>query len=299
MLERVKKFFRSINWNSVRRELLDYMMILIGVSLTALSLVWLQIPNKIAAGGVSGLATITYYLWGWPVSWVMLMLNLPLFLACLWTFGSRYGAKSLFGAAFISIMIEFWQTVAKLEPLTTNPFLASIYGGVIAGIGMGLAFRFGGNTGGTDLAAQLLKRFTGISVGTGLLMFDGAVIVLAGVVFHSTELALFAIITLFVTSKTIDGVLEGFGYAKAAFIISDHAEVIAPMILSELGRGATGLTGRGFYSMQKKEVILCVISRAEMAKLKEIVKGVDPRAFIIISDVREVLGEGFQEKEGV
>lgn len=297
MLERVKKFFRSINWNSVRRELLDYMMILIGVSLTALSLVWLQIPNKIAAGGVSGLATITYYLWGWPVSWVMLMLNLPLFLACLWTFGSRYGAKSLFGAAFISIMIEFWQTVAKLEPLTTNPFLASIYGGVIAGIGMGLAFRFGGNTGGTDLAAQLLKRFTGISVGTGLLMFDGAVIVLAGVVFHSTELALFAIITLFVTSKTIDGVLEGFGYAKAAFIISDHAEVIAPMILSELGRGATGLTGRGFYSMQKKEVILCVISRAEMAKLKEIVKGVDPRAFIIISDVREVLGEGFQEKE--
>ena len=297
MLERVKKFFRSINWNSVRRELLDYMMILIGVSLTALSLVWLQIPNKIAAGGVSGLATITYYLWGWPVSWVMLMLNLPLFLACLWTFGSRYGAKSLFGAAFISIMIEFWQTVAKLEPLTTNPFLASIYGAVIAGIGMGLAFRFGGNTGGTDLAAQLLKRFTGISVGTGLLMFDGAVIVLAGVVFHSTELALFAIITLFVTSKTIDGVLEGFGYAKAAFIISDHAEVIAPMILSELGRGATGLTGRGFYSMQKKEVILCVISRAEMAKLKEIVKGVDPRAFIIISDVREVLGEGFQEKE--
>ena len=297
MLERVKKFFRSINWNSVRRELLDYMMILIGVSLTALSLVWLQIPNKIAAGGVSGLATITYYLWGWPVSWVMLMLNLPLFLACLWTFGSRYGAKSLFGAAFISIMIEFWQTVAKLEPLTTNPFLASIYGGVIAGIGMGLAFRFGGNTGGTDLAAQLLKRFTGISVGTGLLMFDGAVVVLAGVVFHSTELALFAIITLFVTSKTIDGVLEGFGYAKAAFIISDHAEVIAPMILSELGRGATGLTGRGFYSMQKKEVILCVISRAEMAKLKEIVKGVDPRAFIIISDVREVLGEGFQEKE--
>lgn len=295
MLERVKTFFHNINWNSVRRELLDYLMVLIGVTLTALSLVWLQIPNKIAAGGVSGLATITYYLWGWPVSWVMLMLNLPLFLACLWTFGSRYGAKSLFGAAFISIMVEFWQTVAKLEPLTTNPFLASIYGGVIAGIGMGLAFRFGGNTGGTDLAAQLLKRFTGISVGTGLLLLDGTVIVLAGLVFHSTELALFAIITLFLTSKTIDGVLEGFGYAKAAFIISDHVGEIAPLILSELERGATGLSGRGFYSMQKKEVILCVISRAEVAKLKELVKGVDPRAFIIISDVREVLGEGFQE----
>lgn len=296
MLERIKTIFRSINWMTVRREFLDYLGILLGVTLTALSLVWLQIPNKIAAGGVSGLATITYYLWGWPVAWVMLMLNLPLFLACLWTFGSRFGAKSLFGAAFISIMIEFWQTVVKLQPLTTNPFLASIYGGVVAGIGMGLAFRFGGNTGGTDLAAQLLKRFTGISVGTGLLFMDGAVIVLAGLVFHSTELALFAIITLYLTSKTLDGVLEGFGYAKAAFIISDHAEEIAPLILSQLERGATGLTGRGFYSMQKKEVILCVISRAEMAKLKEIVKGIDPRAFVIITDVREVLGEGFQEK---
>ena len=298
----LKRFFNNIfnkitaiKWSDFRKESIDYLGILVGVTITALALVWILIPNKIAAGGVSGLATIVYYLWNWPVALTMLALNLPLFLACLWTFGPRFGAKTLFGAAFISIMVEFWSTVIKVTPLTTNPFLASLYGGVLSGIGMGIAFRFRGNTGGTDLAAQLLNRFTGISVGQSLLFFDGAVIVLAGIVFQSTELALFAIITIFVSSKALDAILEGLDYAKAAFIISDHAEEIGQKILTDLQRGATGLFGRGLYSTEKKEVIFCVISRAEEIKLKEIVHTIDRRAFVIITDVHEVLGEGFKE----
>lgn len=285
----------KIPWKKVRRELIDYVGIIFGITLVALGLVWLQIPNKIAAGGVSGLAIIFYHLWRWPVSWVMLMLNLPLFLACLWVFGPRYGAKTLFGTLFISLMVEFWESWVKLSPLTGNLLLASLYGGVIVGIGMGIAFRFRGNTGGTDLAARLLNHFTGIPVGKALLLFDGAVIILAGVVFHSAELALYAIITLYVSSKLLDAVLEGLDYAKAAFIISEQSEAIGKMILSELKRGATGLSGRGLYSTAQKEVILCVISRAEEIKLKELVRQIDPRAFIIITDVREVLGEGFKE----
>ncbi|TCL69978.1 uncharacterized membrane-anchored protein YitT (DUF2179 family) [Hydrogenispora ethanolica] len=285
----------TFNRETIRREFLDYLGILVGVSLTSLALAWLQIPNKIAAGGVSGLAIVLYYLWGWSVSWTMFMLNLPLFLACLWVFGPRFGAKTLFGAAFISITLEFWEKVIKLLPLTRDPFLAALYGGVVAGIGMGIAFRFRGTTGGTDLAAQLLHRFTGISVGQSLLIFDGTIIALAGVVFRSTELALYAIITLFVTGKIVDIILEGFDYAKAAFIISEHSEAIGQKILSELQRGATGLTGRGLYSTTRKEVILCVISRAEVVKMKELVHQIDPKAFVIISDVHEVLGEGFKE----
>ncbi len=285
----------NINREAVRRELLDYLGILVGVSLTSLALSWLQIPNKIAAGGVSGLAIVLYYLWGWSVSWTMFMLNLPLFLACLWVFGPRFGAKTLFGAAFISITLEFWDKVVHLQPLTREPLLAALYGGVVAGIGMGLAFRFRGTTGGTDLAAQLLHRFTGISVGQSLLFFDGSIIALAGLVFRSTELALYAIITLFVTGKVVDIILEGFDYAKAAFIISEHSEAIGQKILSELQRGATGLSGRGLYSTTRKEVILCVISRAEVSKMKELVHQIDPKAFVIISDVHEVLGEGFKE----
>jgi uncharacterized membrane-anchored protein YitT (DUF2179 family) len=291
----VPKWLAQVNWQVVRKEVFDYLGILIGVTIVALGLVWLQIPNKIAAGGVSGLSIIIYYLWHWPVAWTMLMLNLPLFLACLWVFGPRYGAKTLFGATLISIMVQFWETVAKLTPLTTNHLLASLYGGVIVGVGVGIAFRFHGNSGGTDLAAQLLNRFTGIPVGQALLLFDGTVIVLAGIIFKSAELALYAIITLFVTSKVLDAVLEGLDYAKAAFIISDHSEAIGKMILTELKRGATGLSGRGLFSSSQREVILCVISRAEEVKLKELVHQIDPRAFIIITNVHEVLGEGFKE----
>ncbi len=286
---------KKINWKFIRNEIRDYIGILIGVTITALGLVWLQIPNKIAAGGVSGLAIIIHYILHWPVSWTMLMFNIPLFLACLWVFGPRYGAKTLFGSLLISVMVQFWESVVRLAPLTRDPLLASIFGGVIMGLGVGVAFRYRGNTGGTDLAAQLLHRFTGISVGRSLLLFDGTIIILAGIVFRSVELSLFAIITMFVTSKSLDAVLEGLDYAKAAFIISNHTEEIGRTILNQLERGATGLFGRGLYSNIKKEIILCVISRAEEIKLKEMVHNIDPHAFIIITDVREVLGEGFKE----
>ena len=286
---------KRIDWKFIRKEIRDYIGILIGVTITALALVWLQIPNKIAAGGVSGLAIIIYHLWRFPVAWTMLMLNLPLFLACLWIFGPRYGAKTLFGSLLISIMVEFWSSMIKLAPLTANPLLASLYGGLIVGLGVGIAFRYRGNTGGTDLAAQLLNHFTGISRGKALLLLDGTIIALAGIVFHSAELSLVAIISLYVTGKVLDAVLEGLDYAKAAFIISERTAEIGSLILTQLQRGATGLFGRGLYSNARKEVILCVISRAEEIKLKELVRGIDPKAFIIITDVREVLGEGFKE----
>lgn len=284
----------KINWKYVRREFIDFIGILVGVTITALALVWLLIPNKIAAGGVSGLAIVLFNLWKWPVALTMLLLNLPLFLGCLWVFGPRFGVKTLFGSIFISIMVQFWETVVNLPPLTINPLLASLYGGVIAGVGMGISFRFRGTTGGTDLAAQLLHKFTGVSIGYSLLLFDSFVIVLAGIVFKSSELALYAIITLFVTGKALDSVLEGLNYAKAAFIISELSEEIAAKILSDLQRGATGLMGRGLYSTKEKQVILCVISRAEVIKIKELVNQIDPRAFVIIADVHEVLGEGFR-----
>jgi uncharacterized membrane-anchored protein YitT (DUF2179 family) len=286
---------KPFDWNGIWRETLDYLGIAVGVSITALALVWLLIPNKIAAGGVSGLGVIFYHLWGFPVAVTMLLLNLPLFLACLWVFGPRYGAKTLFGSTIISVMVQFWDSVIHLTPITRDPLLASLYGGVIAGVGMGLAFRCRGTTGGTDMAAQLLNRITGISVGYSLLLFDSFVVILAGLVFNSSELALYAIITIFVTSKALDAILEGLNYAKAAFIISDHSDRIGKRIINDLNRGATGLFGRGLYSTQNKQVILSVISRAEEVKLKELVYQEDPNAFVIISDVHEVLGEGFQK----
>lgn len=287
--------FQRIDSKGIQREIIDYLGIWAGVTLTALGLVWFLVPNKIAAGGVSGLAVVFYYIWHWPVAVTMLCFNVPLFLACLWVFGPRYGAKTLFGAGFVSIMVDFWQRVVHLVPLTRDPLLASLYGGVLAGVGMGLAFRFRGTTGGTDMAAQLINKFTGLSIGHALMLMDGIVIVLAGIAFGSAELALYALIAIVITSKAVDMILEGLNYAKAALIISERSDEIALKILKDLQRGATGLLGRGLYSGKDKQVILCVISRAEVIRLKELVKQIDPAAFIIITDVYEVLGEGFKE----
>ncbi|MGE5527628.1 MAG: YitT family protein [Patescibacteria group bacterium] len=278
----------------IKAALRDYGLIFLGVSLTALGLVWLLIPNRIAAGGASGLATIVYYVCHWPVGPVMFAINLPLFLACLRVFGARFGARTLFGTAVLSLMVEAWQFVLK-GPLTHNLLLAALYGGVLTGAGMGLVFRANGTTGGTDLGAQLLHKLTGITVGQALLIIDAAVIALAGVVFRSPEAALVAIITVFVASKAIDTVLLGVDYAKAAVIISDAAPAIGAALLHELQRGVTGLDGRGLFSGLYKEVLLCVISRSEEARLKEIVHRLDARAFVIITGVHEVLGEGFKE----
>jgi uncharacterized membrane-anchored protein YitT (DUF2179 family) len=160
---------------------------------------------------------------------------------------------------------------------------------------VGIALRYHGTTGGTDLAAKLLARFSSLSMGQAVLVLDGLVIALAGLVFKSVDLMLYALISIVVSGKIIDGVLDGFNYSKGVYIISDQSERIAQRILNEMDRGVTGLAGRGVYSGQAREVLLCVIGRTEEMRLKRLVKEEDPNAFVIITTVHEVLGEGFQE----
>lgn len=284
----------GLTWHTgegLRRELIDYAGIFLGTNMAALALVWFLIPNRIAAGGVSGLAIISYHLWQWPVGLVIFFFNIPLFLACLRFFGPRYGAKSFFGALMLSVAVIYWERL--VQPLTMDPLLASLYGGLLGGLGMGIAFRYRGSTGGTDLAARILAYLTPFSVGYGLMLIDGLVILLAGLAFRTPEIMLYAIIALAVTGKTIDLVMEGFNYSKGALIISDHAEIIAGRVLKELGRGVTGLSGRGLYSGRGKEILFCVVGRGETARLKELVRSEDPEAFVVITNVHEVLGEGF------
>ncbi|NLY88248.1 MAG: YitT family protein [Firmicutes bacterium] len=277
----------------LRRELIDFTGIFLGTNLAALALVLFLIPNRIAAGGVSGLAIIFYHLWRWPVGLVILLLNAPLFLVYLRLFGPRYGVKGFFGALLLSVAVAYWEGLA--QPLTTDPLLASLYGGFLGGLGMGIAFRYRGNTGGTDLAARIFSHLAPVSTGYALMLIDGLVILLAGLAFKTPEIMLYAIIALAVTGKTIDLVMEGFNYSKGALIISDHAEAIARRVLEELGRGVTGLSGRGLYSGRGKEVLFCVVGRGETARLKELVRAEDPGAFVVIANVHEVLGEGFSE----
>ena len=275
------------------KKLWEFIWVTIGVVLTALGLNLFLIPNKIAAGGVSGLAIILHHVIGSPVGLTMLALNVPLFAMGIYRLGLTFGFRSLYGTLSLSLVVD---SLAPFLPVPTQDLLlAGLFGGVLVGLGLGLVFRFRGTTGGTDLAAAVLRTYTGVNIGQLLFMVDAAVVLVAGFVFQSWELMLYALITIFITAWVIDLVQEGFSYAKAFFVISSRLDIIAGKILRELGRGATALKGRGLYTGNDRDVLLTVVNRAEVSRLKEIVYETDPNAFVILADVREVLGEGFKE----
>ncbi|NLC76019.1 MAG: YitT family protein [Clostridia bacterium] len=276
------------------KNLVHFLGIALGAAVAASGLVLFLIPNKIAAGGVSGLATVIYHLTGLPAGLTMLALNIPLFLLAAREMGIMFILKTFYGALVYSAAIDLLSLA--LKPLTTDPLLASIFGGVLVGAGLAVVIRFGGSTGGTDLAARLLHRYTNLTVGQSLMLIDTCVIAVAGIVFN-LELALYGLLSLFVTTKVLDGIQEGFSYAKAAIIISEHSEAIAQGIFKELDRGVTGLSGRGLYTGNYKETLFCVVHRSEITKLKTLVASIDPAAFVVLTDVREVLGEGFKENQ--
>jgi len=275
----------------VRRTITSYLGVILGGALVALALNWFLVPNRIAAGGVSGLATITHYVFGWPVGVTMLAVNLPLFLASIKVLGPRFGVKTVIGTVATSVLVDL--TAPYITPLTQDAALAAIYGGVLTGAGIGITFRFGGSTGGTDMAARLLNHYTAISVERSLLIFDGIVIGLAAITFNP-ELALYAFLSVFLTSKTIDVMQEGSTYAKGAFIISQRAREIGNRILYELDRGATALKGEGLYTREDREVLFVIVARHEIQQLRELVHREDANAFMVITDVSDVLGEGFR-----
>lgn len=275
----------------VKKLIRDYSGITFGVLLTGLGLDMFLIPNKIAAGGVSGIGTILYYLFGIQVGLTMLIINIPLFLLSVKQLGIQIGMRSLYGTISLSILIDL--LAKKLPTPTHNPILAAVYGGILVGLGIGIVFKFNGTTGGTDLAAALIRRLTGHAVGFLLFTIDGLVIIAAGLVFNA-ELALLALITVYLTGRIIDLVQEGFNYAKAVFIISDDSDSIADAVLKQLDRGVTAMSGRGAFTGTDKEVLLSVVGRSEISRLKELVREIDPSAFVIVTDVHEVLGEGFK-----
>lgn len=274
------------------KSIWDILGVSFGVVLTALGLDMFLIPNKIAAGGVSGIATILYHLIGVPAGAAMLALNVPLFIGGIYRLGLRFGFRSLYGTVALSLVVD---ALAPLVPVPTRDLLlACIFGGVLVGLGLGVVFRYRGTTGGTDMAAAILRTYTGANVGQLLFLVDAAVVIAAGLTFNSAELAMYALVTIFVASWLIDVVQEGFSYAKAFIIVSDKTADIAPAILKELDRGATAWAARGMYTGTERDVLLSVVHRSEVTRLKDIVYRADPRAFVILADVHEVLGEGFK-----
>lgn len=276
-----------------RRAVLEFFGVTAGVIFTALGLNLFLVPNKIAAGGVSGIATILHYLIGVPVGATMLVLNIPLFALGFYRLGLRFGFRSIYGIVSLSLIIDLLVPYAPVP--TRDLLLASIFGGVLVGLGLGIVFRYRGTTGGTDLAAAILRTYTGANVGQLLFMADGVVVLAAGFSFHSWELAMYAFITIFVSAWLVDLVLAGISYTKAFLVISEQVTEIARAVLYELGRGATILKGRGMYTGLDRDILLVIVNRNQVIQLKELIYQKDPRAFVILADVHEVLGEGFKQ----
>lgn len=275
---------------SLGRRIGDYIGIIFGSVIVAIGLNALLIPNRIAAGGASGIATILVHLFAISPGIVLLAINIPLLIASSVVFGLRFGVYTILGSLATSLAVEFTQGI----PLLTNdPLLAAIYGGVVAGIGMGIVFRFRGSTGGTDIAAKLVSHYSGVSLGEALLAIDAVVVLAAGIVF-SAEFAMYALIAIFVTAKLIDVVQEGLYSAKAMFIISNHADAIAKELMSKIERGVTVFPSRGGFSNQDRATLFCVVGRTELTRAKRVVLDVDKQAFVVVTDAHEVLGEGFK-----
>jgi uncharacterized membrane-anchored protein YitT (DUF2179 family) len=280
----------TLQYNPTIEFLKEYLYILLGSAMIAIAFNVFLLPNNIASGGVSGISTILKSTLGWEPAFVQWAFNIPLFIAGVVFLGKQFGIKTLVGTIFLPFVVFLTNGI---EPWTMDPLLGSLFGGIGVGLGLGLVFRGNASTGGTDLAAQIINKYTGLTLGTCVLLIDGLIVLSAAIVFD-IERGLYALIGLYVTTKTIDLVQIGLGRSKMTMIISDRQAEIQEGILNKIDRGVTKLSAYGGYTDSERPVVMCVVDQTEFTKLKQLVKTIDPTAFIIVMDASEVLGEGFK-----
>jgi uncharacterized membrane-anchored protein YitT (DUF2179 family) len=275
-------------------KLKNAILILTGCAVTGLAYALFLIPHHFVPGGVSGIAMIINYFAGLPVGALIMVLNIPIFLLGLKTMGKKYVLNSLAGMVVSSVFIDLFHEVLRIPSATDNPVLASIYGGVMLGVGLGIVFRGRASTGGSDIIGMVLSKYTGMSLGYGIMVTDFLVISASGVALRSLEAPLYGYLVLFLSTKVIDMILEGWNYSKLVIITSTRTEEIADYILRGLDRSGTALRSRSLYLNREGEIILTVIHRKQLSDLRTFIKKIDPEAFVIINDTYDVLGKGFK-----
>lgn len=279
-------------------DLWSYILILVGTCALAFSVQDIYAGMGLVTGGFTGLAIVVQaasdmvVAGGIPTWFTNVVLNVPVFILAYVFIGKKFVGKTLFG----TVMLSVWLYILPVVDIAQGDYMiAAIFGGLFSGGGMGLVLRGNATTGGTDMVSALIQRkLRHYSVVQIMQVLDGT-IVLVGFWKFGLRATLYAIVAIFITTKVSDAILEGFNYSKAAYIITDHHEEIAKHIMVDLDRGVTGLFAKGMYTNDEKCVLYCVVSKKEIVAVKELVAQVDPNAFVIVSDVREVLGEGFLE----
>jgi uncharacterized membrane-anchored protein YitT (DUF2179 family) len=283
-----------------RRAIVDYLWIIVGSLIAGTGIAVFTTPAKIAGGGVNGIATILYHTLGFEPGMAMLAMNIPIFIAGMKVFGPKYGFKSAVGMLLFSLSVSLVGQIVGYEGIiayndSTDVLLSALFGGIFIGAGIGLVLKSGANTGGTDILAQILSRYTPLPLGTSLLLTDGLVI-LSSAFFFGIERAMFAIITVYSSTQVINYVIMVMGtkYAKTVYIFSDNIDIIKRLIIDELHHGGTVFSGTGIYTGRERKMLMAVIPNQQISLLTSIVHRNDPKAFMIVQEAYQVLGEGFK-----
>lgn len=277
----------------VRKYIALSAQIFFGCLIMAFGISVFLLPNQLSSGGFSGISTIAYYLFEVPIGTTMLILNIPLMLFAFFRLGKIFLGKAIIGTILLSVFLDIFE---KVNSITTDRFLACIYGGITSGIGTALILKANASTGGTDLISYIIRSYKKSYKSSSLIVFADIVIIGLNVLFFKEiEIALYSAITIYIMGKMIDIIFEGIDFTKIVYIISPKYGEISIKIGEQVKRGCTGIYSRGMFTQKENLTLMCVTHRNEVGKIKDIVKQIDPTAFIIISNAREALGKGFNE----
>ena len=279
---------------NIPKIIIEILLTIIGSMIMALGVSLFLLPNQLSSGGVSGIATITYYLLKIPMGAMILVINIPLFMIAFFKIGKSFFIKSLIGTISLSYFIDFFD---KFEPLTQDRFLACIYGGIIIGLGTAIILKASSSTGGSDIISFIVKEYKpDLKVGNLIMIIDIIIVALNVIFFREIEVGLYSAIAIYLMGKMIDILFEGINFTKLLLIVSDKTEEIAREVGEKVQRGATGIYGKGMYTNQDKLILMCAASRGDVNRIKIIAKKIDQKSFIIITNSREVVGLGFKKE---
>jgi len=290
-ISNIKQFFSQIEFT--QRALWDYVLILIGALIQALALRLFLVPAELVSGGISGLAQLLYHYVSIPIGVMVLIGNIPLFILG-WRYlgGPRFAVRTILSILTFSILTDILTFFLPAEGVTNDLVLNTLYGGLLLGIGLGIVYRGRGTSGGSDILGRILNHHSGITISQAYLITDSVVVLGAGFVFGWTK-ALYGLVLIYVSGLAAEIALQGTNIIRTAIIVTSQTEAVAQAIMKDLERGVTILSGTGGYTGQSKSVIYCAVSRMEINRLKILVHDIDPKAFMVIGQAQEALGEGF------
>jgi uncharacterized membrane-anchored protein YitT (DUF2179 family) len=278
-----------------KRWLLHYSLIVVGSFILASGFVLFITPYKIVPGGVYGISIVLHHLFGTPVGLVALAFDIPLTIIGIKVLGPRFGVKTVVGFVLTAVFVDTLTFFYGTEPLVEgDPLLSSIFGGLFVGLGLGLIFKSRATSGGSDIIAMIIGKYTKLPVGQLMIIVDSAIVVVGLFAFQDWKIPLYSLIVIFITGKVIDTVLEGANYDKVLLIVSDKTQEIRDKIINDLNRGGTLLNGQGLYSNVERKIVFTVVNRRETVMLQDYINTIDPKAFVTVINANEILGNGFK-----